>query len=78
MGVQALHNNYCGNSEFSLIISFIKNLLVFHSNFEVKFIKHQVNSVAHMLAKAVNFWTRHSVLNLIPLCIENFFINDMN
>lgn len=75
--VQAIHANYGGNSYFSVIISSIKNLLAFHSNYKVKFIKRQANSVAHLLAKSANSWTRHNVLHLIPLCIEQQFINDM-
>ncbi|KAK2429281.1 ankyrin repeat-containing protein [Trifolium repens] len=35
----------------SLLISSIKNLLFLNSNFEVKFVKRQANSVAHMLAR---------------------------
>lgn len=49
MMVQVIHTNNEGNSEFSVIISCIKNLLVCHSNFEVKFMKCQVNHVAHLL-----------------------------
>lgn len=75
--VQVVHKNYGGNFEFSLIISCIKNILVFHFNFEVKFSKLQVNSVAHMLPKADNSWTKRSVLYLIPPCIECLLINDM-
>lgn len=71
MMVQEIHANYGGNSEFSLIISCIKNLLDSHSNFEVKFVKRQVNSVAHVLAKSANYWTRRSVFHLIPPCIDN-------
>lgn len=52
--VQAIHANNGGNTEFSVIISSIKNLLALHSYFEVKFVKHQTNSVTHLLAKAID------------------------
>lgn len=52
--VQVIHSKYLGRSEFSLIILSIKSLLHLFSNFEVKFIKRQADSVAHTLAKVVN------------------------
>lgn len=76
--LQALHKINDGTYEFSLIILCIKNLLVTHSNFEVKFVKRKVNSVAHMLAKATDSRTRRSVFHLIPLWIEQLLLNDMN
>jgi ribonuclease HI len=76
--VQAIHANYGGQSEFSLLISSIKSLLVPHYNFEVKFVKRQANSVAHLLAKAANSWSRHCFFNLIPRCIEQQLFNEMS
>lgn len=52
--IQAIHSEHVRMSKFCLILLFIKSLLYLFSNFEVKFIKRQVNSVAHTLAKAVN------------------------
>jgi ribonuclease HI len=37
--VQAIHAKYGGRSEFSVLDSSIKNLLVLNSNFKVKFVK---------------------------------------
>jgi ribonuclease HI len=76
--VQAIHANYGGQSEFSLLISSIKSLLVPHYNFEVKFVKRQANSVAHLLAKAANSWSRRSFFHLIPRCIEQQLFNEMS
>jgi hypothetical protein len=76
--VNAVHAQSRGNSEFSIIISSIKSLLNLHSNFEVKFVKRQANSVAHVLAKAANSWTRRNVFHTIPLCIENTLLIEMN
>lgn len=61
-----------------MIISCIKNLLLYNANFEVKFVKRQTNSVAYLLAKLVNSWTRHSVFHLIPQCIEQYLSNEMS
>ncbi|CAJ2675250.1 unnamed protein product [Trifolium pratense] len=41
-------------SEFSALISSIKNFLALNFNFEVKFVKRQTNLVAHLLVKVVN------------------------
>lgn len=76
--VQALHNINGGTYEFSLIIYCIKNLLVTHINFEVKFIKRQTNSAAHKLAKEVDSWYRRNVFHLIPHCIYQLLFHDMN
>jgi ribonuclease HI len=76
--VKAIHAQSGGNSEFSIIIASIKSLLNLHSNFEVKFVKRQANSVAHLLAKAANSWSRRNVFHTIPLCIENTLAIQMN
>ncbi|XP_058758355.1 uncharacterized protein LOC131631582 [Vicia villosa] len=76
--VQAIHSKHMDDSEFSLIIMSIRNLLHVFSNFEVNFIKRQANSVAHSLAKAVNSWTRRSVINSIPPCIQPIILNEMH
>lgn len=54
MVVQVVLADYVGISKVSLIIFNIKNLLEVHSDYEVKFIKHQTNSVTHLLIKSVN------------------------
>lgn len=51
---QTIHSNCPGLSAFSFIISSIPNLLHNFSNFEVKLVKRQANSVAYSLAKAAN------------------------
>ncbi|XP_058762257.1 uncharacterized protein LOC131635640 [Vicia villosa] len=45
---------------------------------QVKFIKRQANLVAHSLAKAANSWTRRSVINSIPPCIQPIILNEMH
>ncbi|XP_058770455.1 uncharacterized protein LOC131644078 [Vicia villosa] len=52
--VQAVNSNDTGCSELSFIFLSIKRLLVSFPNFGVKFVKRQVNMVAHSLTKAVN------------------------
>ncbi|XP_058733174.1 uncharacterized protein LOC131604770 [Vicia villosa] len=46
MVVQATNDPSLGNSEFSLIINSIRNLLSSRNDFEVKFVKRQANCVA--------------------------------
>lgn len=76
--IQAIHSNHTGGSEFNFIIKSIKTLLHVSPNFEVKFIKHQANSIAHSLRREANSWSRRSVFNLIPLCIEQYLINKLH
>ncbi|XP_058783590.1 uncharacterized protein LOC131658296 [Vicia villosa] len=52
--VQSLRSNAHGTSEFNLIISSIKLLLLDFPHFEVKFVKRQANLVAHTLVKAAS------------------------
>lgn len=78
MMVKTIHLNKGGNSEFSVIISYIKNLLVCNLNFEVKLVKHQANLVAHLLAKTTNSWSKCGSFHLIPHCIEQTLINEMH
>ncbi|XP_058784506.1 uncharacterized protein LOC131659316 [Vicia villosa] len=73
---QAVHSNNKGASEFSIILRSISELLQSFPNFDVKFTKRQENMVAHSLARAANSWTRRSILNSIPLCIEHILLNE--
>ncbi|XP_058783396.1 uncharacterized protein LOC131658078 [Vicia villosa] len=76
--IQAILSDRHGVSDFSLIVSSIRNLLFYFPNFEVKFVKHQANSVTHSLAKAADSWTRRSWFNVLPPCIATLLINDMS
>jgi hypothetical protein len=62
--------NYNGDSGFSILISNIRNLLNLNPNFEVKFVKRQVNSVAYKLAKAANLWVSPGVFYSISLVLR--------
>jgi hypothetical protein len=59
-------------------MNFKKSLLLVVPKFEVKFINWQANMVVHFLARATYSRTSHCNYEYIPLCIEQFFINDMN
>jgi hypothetical protein len=74
----AIHTKHVGVSLFSTLISNIKNLLLLNSNFEVKFVKRQANSVAHKLVRTANSWASRCVFHLIPLCIEHQLLNEMS
>jgi ribonuclease HI len=50
--VDAISSRQIEISVFSMLISYIKSLLLLHSNFEVKFVKRQTNMVAQSLARA--------------------------
>jgi len=63
--------------EFYLTFFIIKNHLSFIFNFEMKFIKRQLNMVTHSLIKVTCFWVNHYVLKIAPTCIETFLIDDM-
>jgi ribonuclease HI len=78
IAIEAISSTHQGSLEFSAIISNIKFLLLVVSNFEVKFVKWQANMVALTLVRATYSKTSRCVFELIPHCIEQFFINDMN
>jgi ribonuclease HI len=52
--VEAIRTKRQGNSEFLSIVNDIILTMLPCANFEVKFIRRQVNSVAHTLARAAN------------------------
>jgi ribonuclease HI len=76
--IDAISSRQHGYSEFSSIISNIKSLLLVVPNFEVKFVKWQVNMVAHSLTRAAYSRTSRCIYQSISPCIEHFLINDMN
>ncbi|CAJ2669980.1 unnamed protein product [Trifolium pratense] len=75
--VDAIHTKRRGNSEFLSIVNEIILVMLSCVNFEVKFIRRQVNSVAHNLARAANSWTSFHRFEIIPSCIELLIINEM-
>ncbi|PNY08681.1 BZIP-like protein [Trifolium pratense] len=75
--IDAMSLNYAGVSEFSMLISSIKNLLNLCPNFEVKFVRRQTNMVAQTLVKAAICYPSHHVFEFIPLCIESMVNNEM-
>ncbi|CAJ2637965.1 unnamed protein product [Trifolium pratense] len=75
--VDAIRTKRRGNSEFLSIVNEIILVMLSCVNLEVKFIRRQVNSVAHTLARAANSWTSFHRFEIIPSCIEFFIINEM-
>jgi hypothetical protein len=75
--VDALHYYRGGNSEFSLLVGHINNLLLSSPNFSVKFIKRQANMVAHTLARAAVSWPSRCSFETLPLCIQSTLMNEM-
>jgi hypothetical protein len=76
--VHSTVNNNSGLSEFSAIVSSIKHNLSLLSNFEVKFVRRQANTVAHSLARASVSWASHRFFNVVPPCIDSLVINEMS
>jgi ribonuclease HI len=75
--VHSIAANNTGNSEFSDIVSSIKNMLSLLSNFEVKFVRRQANMVAHALARAAISWASHRFFDIVPPCIERLMNNEI-
>jgi ribonuclease HI len=75
--VDAIHRRVNGISEFSSLIVMIKNVLSLFSNFQVKFIKRQANTVAHKLAITIVSWLRRYIFDLSPFCIDTLLANVM-
>jgi len=67
-----------GISEFSVIVSSIKFMLALFFNFEVKFVRRQVNMAAHLIARTTCSWLSRHVFEICPTCIESFLINDIS
>jgi ribonuclease HI len=76
--VDAICSSHLGISDFSMLISNIKALLVLHPNFEVKFVRRQTNMAVHSLARAAYSISRRRIFESVPYCIHNFLINEMN
>ncbi|KAK2358234.1 hypothetical protein QL285_095437 [Trifolium repens] len=76
--VDAIHMKRRGNSEFLSIVYNIVSFMSSFSNFEVKFIKRQANSVAHALARAANSWPSFHRFEIIPFCIEHLLVNEIH
>ncbi|XP_045802481.1 uncharacterized protein LOC123896083 [Trifolium pratense] len=74
--VESIHANQAGVSEFSYITNRIRASLSCINNFEVKFVRRQVNMVAHSLARAAISWASHHVLDMSPPCIDSMLINE--
>jgi ribonuclease HI len=75
--VDAIHNIRLGISEFSSIISHIRNVLSLNQNSVVKFVRRQANMVAHNLARAAIVWASRYVFDVLPLCITLLVNNEM-
>jgi ribonuclease HI len=76
--VDAISHLRGGNSEFSIFISHINNVLSCNPNFVVKFIKRQANIVAHTLARATIYWSNRCTFETLSLCISTLLFNEMN
>ncbi|PNX91013.1 hypothetical protein L195_g047142 [Trifolium pratense] len=76
--VDAISSRQLGTSEFSVVISHIKSLLVSCPNFEVKFVKRQANMVARSLARAAYSLSSRGIFESAPRCIDNYLINEMS
>ncbi|GAU46165.1 hypothetical protein TSUD_301250 [Trifolium subterraneum] len=75
--VDAINKLCAGTLEFSSLICNIKSMLMFNSNFVVKFIKRQANMVAHTLARTAIYWSSRYVIELLPLYITPLVNNEM-
>ena len=74
--MQTLSSPGHGDSEFYAIVSSIIYKLSLHSNFEVKFVRRQVNMVVHTLTRAACSWASHRIFNSYHPCIAHWLIND--
>ncbi|XP_058733805.1 uncharacterized protein LOC131605473 [Vicia villosa] len=66
------------DSDFGAIIDDCKRLItLFFRNSHVKFVRRQVNEVAHALARVTPFLASFHNFTDIPTCIQNIIINEM-
>jgi ribonuclease HI len=75
--VDAIQYFHGGNSEFSLLVSHINNLLSSCRNFMVKFIKQQANMAAHSLSRAAISWYSRCIFETLPIYISSLLFNEM-
>jgi hypothetical protein len=67
--------------EYSEFLSIIKDIIFIMlpcANFVVKIVMRQVNSIAHILARAANSWNSFHIFEIIPSCIESLIIDEMH
>jgi hypothetical protein len=64
-------------SKFSLIVNDIILLILSYVNFVVKFVRRQMNLVAHTLVMAANICDSFHRFEIIFLFIELLLVNDM-
>jgi ribonuclease HI len=74
--VEAIYSRQSGVSEFSLLISNIQSLLNLHNYFEVKYVRRQVNKVAHYLTRATFSMSRRRIFDSVPPCIDTYLNNE--
>jgi hypothetical protein len=48
------------------------------SNFEIKFIRQQVNMITQTVVRVAICWTSHRIIETTTPCIELIFINKLN
>lgn len=58
-------------TESRILIQQIRNVLHQHSGFQVRFVCHNANSVAHLLARFAVQNHENNVFHSIPLCIDH-------
>lgn len=76
--VDAVKSKVVDRSEFRSIIDACCSLLSQESSYEVRFIRRQVNMVAHTLARAANSYASPFVAFDSPSFISDVLIHDCN
>jgi hypothetical protein len=76
--VEAIHTKRRDNSEFLSIVNDIILVMLSCANIEVKFIRRQMNLVAHTLATAANSSSSFHRFEIICSYIKLLVINEMH
>jgi hypothetical protein len=80
--VDAIYHLRGGNSELSLFVCHINNLLLSNPNFSIKFIKREVNMVIHTLAMTVIYFVEGNNFDIVCVMFQyaqfsKFIINSI-
>ncbi|CAJ2632610.1 unnamed protein product [Trifolium pratense] len=74
--VDGVASNPNSQTEFSVILSVCKAMLLLLQNLSIRFIMRQANNVAHLLARASLSFASHQKFDYISSCIVNVLMNE--
>jgi hypothetical protein len=73
-----LHNDYLYANELSTLLSTCRTLLIFNANFNIAYVRWQVNRIPHNFASVYLFQYNPNVHHYYPLdCTSSIILNEI-